>query len=97
MAQVAILYLCKDFCAGIKHQSIKQHFFFKIDRAEDYGALGVIIYGDPEDFAVEGMDKVYPDYNWLPSTAVPRGSVKRAKGGGDLLTPQFPAIGTLHA
>lgn len=40
---------------------------------------------DPEEYAKKGVDKVYPDYNWLPDSAVQRGSIKSTPIRGDSL------------
>ena len=56
---------------------------------------------DPEDYAKEGVDKVYPEYNWMPSTGVQRGNVKSTPIRGDPQTPGYPSVGrkipSLHA
>ena len=38
---------------------------------------------DPEEYAKKGVDKVYLDYNWLPDSAVQRGSIKSTPIRGD--------------
>ncbi|XP_028396939.1 glutamate carboxypeptidase 2-like [Dendronephthya gigantea] len=62
----------------------------KVKNAQDCGAVGAILYNDPEDYAPEGQDKVYPNYIWLPKTGVQRGSIRR--GRGDPLTPGLPSV-----
>ena len=52
----------------------------------------MILYSDPDDYAVEFTDEVYPDSWYLPGTGVQRGNVKSG-GLGDPLTPGYPAIG----
>lgn len=58
---------------------------------ERFGCIGMILYTDPSDYALEGVDNVYPDSWWMPGTGVQRGTVKNE--GGDPLTPYYPAIG----
>ncbi|XP_028396937.1 glutamate carboxypeptidase 2-like [Dendronephthya gigantea] len=62
----------------------------KVKNAEDCGAVGVILYNDPADFAPEGQDKVYPNYIWLPKTGVQRGGIGTIRG--DPLTPGLPSV-----
>ena len=49
---------------------------------------------DPQEYAKKGVDKVYPEYNWMPSTGVQRGSIKSTPIQGDPQTPGFPSVGT---
>lgn len=63
----------------------------KVKSAEDDGALGVILFSDPKDFAPEGRSSVYPNTTRLPGMAVQSGSV--LLGYGDPLTPLYPALG----
>ena len=48
---------------------------------------------DPEEYAKKGVDKVYPEYNWMPSTGVQRGNVKSTPIRGDPQTPGYPSVG----
>ena len=43
---------------------------FQNKRAQALGAIGAIFYMDPQEYAKKGVDKVYPEYNWMPSTGV---------------------------
>ncbi|KAK4016643.1 hypothetical protein OUZ56_031605 [Daphnia magna] len=61
-----------------------------VKSAEDGGALGVILFSDPKDFAPEGRSSVYPNTTRLPGMAVQSGSV--LLGYGDPLTPLYPAL-----
>ena len=63
-------------------------------RAQALGAIGAIFYMDPQEYATEGVDKVYPEYNWMPSTGVQRGSIKSTPIHVDSQTPGFPSVGT---
>ena len=64
----------------------------KVHIAARHGALGIIIYSDPKDYTWPEEDpRVFPDTIWLPSTAAQRGTIY--SGGGDPLTPGYPAIG----
>ena len=48
---------------------------------------------DPEDYAKQGVDMVYPEYNWMPSTGVQRGNIKSTPIRGDPQTPGWPSVG----
>ena len=56
--------------------------------AQQYGAVGLILYGDPSDYA-KG-DSVYPNSWWLPDTGVQRGSLFMM---GDPQTQGYPSTG----
>ena len=58
--------------------------------AEIYGAKGILMYTDPRDSAMDGVDSVYPESWWMPPTGVQRGSVLLFEG--DPLTPFYPSI-----
>lgn len=58
--------------------------------AEQRGALGLILFSDPADYATRGPDAVYPDTVMMPPSAAPLGTVKLMDG--DPLTPYYPAI-----
>ena len=60
-----------------------------MDNAARYGAVGVIVCPDPAHVAPHGGKNVYPDHEWLPGNAVPRGTAH--KTAGDLLTPGYPS------
>ncbi len=55
------------------------------------GAVGVILFSDPQDFAHKGKNETYPNGVWMPDMAVQSGSVMI--GRGDPLTIFYPAIG----
>ena len=61
--------------------------------AEDYGAVGVILYSDPQDYAPSGTDDncCYPNTVMMPDSAVPAGTVYLRDG--DPLTPFYPSVG----
>lgn len=56
-----------------------------VENAFTAGAVAVVIYSDPQDYAANGTRGFYPDSKWLPPSGVQRGSVFR--GIGDPLTP----------
>ena len=58
--------------------------------AEAHGALGVILYSDPADYA-NNQSVVYPDSWWLPGWAVQLAHV-RYELVGDPLTPEYSSI-----
>ncbi|XP_052272882.1 glutamate carboxypeptidase 2-like isoform X3 [Dreissena polymorpha] len=62
----------------------------KVRQAEKRGAIGVILFSDPDDITSGIVDKVYPDDWWLPPSGAQRGSIYL--GVGDPLTPGYPAI-----
>ena len=60
--------------------------------AEDNGAIGLIIYSDPEDDGY-GQGDVYPKGPWRPASSAQRGSVQYLfQAPGDPLTPGKPSI-----
>ncbi|XP_038053369.1 putative N-acetylated-alpha-linked acidic dipeptidase [Patiria miniata] len=61
----------------------------KATNAEKAGCIGLILYSDPKDYAVEGA-AVYPDGIYLPGTGTQRGSLML--GSGDPRTPGYPAV-----
>ena len=63
----------------------------KVVNAENAGAIGVIIYSDPIDYARDGDESVYPNDWWLPETGVQRGNVYVSDAKGDPLTPGYPS------
>ncbi|XP_037804031.1 N-acetylated-alpha-linked acidic dipeptidase 2-like [Penaeus monodon] len=67
----------------------------KIQHAQDRNAVGVILFSDPLDVALEGVteEAVYPNKGWLPGTGMQRGTT--FMGDGDPLTPGWPS--TEHA
>ncbi|XP_018022981.1 glutamate carboxypeptidase 2 homolog, partial [Hyalella azteca] len=60
------------------------------DFAERRGALGLILFSDPSDYAPRGSEAVYPHTVMMPPSAVPLGTAKLTDG--DPLTPFYPAI-----
>jgi len=60
----------------------------KVRLAEQYGAVGVLLFSDPFDYNPTG-EKPYPDGPGLPLEGVQRGSV--VGGAGDPLTPGWPS------
>ncbi len=58
--------------------------------AAEFGAIGLILYTDPRDYAPSWVDDAYPDSWWMPKTGVQSGT---AWSGGDPLTPGYPSIG----
>ncbi|CAH1773061.1 unnamed protein product, partial [Owenia fusiformis] len=62
----------------------------KVQHATDQGAIGVILYSDPEDKAMD-PSKLYPNGWLMPDYAVERGSILPSITG-DPLTPDIPAV-----
>ncbi|XP_033103990.1 N-acetylated-alpha-linked acidic dipeptidase 2-like isoform X2 [Anneissia japonica] len=63
----------------------------KVKFAEAAGAIGVILYSDPKDYASDDAIGVYPNAWWLPGSGAQRGNVFVSDAKGDPLTPGFPA------
>lgn len=66
-------------------------FCVKVHLAELRGAIGVILFSDPEDVTDGDITNVYPHDWWLPPSGTQRGAVYI--GAGDPLTADYPAIG----
>ncbi|XP_052057708.1 N-acetylated-alpha-linked acidic dipeptidase 2-like [Mytilus californianus] len=68
----------------------------KANLAYMHGAIGIILYTDPADYAIGQNDssKVYPYDWWLPASGAQRGTI--FKGSGDPLTPGYPATETAY-
>ncbi|CAG0885869.1 unnamed protein product [Darwinula stevensoni] len=58
--------------------------------AMEYGAIGVIFYSDPMEYAPHGDALVYPDGIYLPDMGVQSGTVKWTDG--DPITPLRPSV-----
>ncbi|KIH65346.1 hypothetical protein ANCDUO_04331, partial [Ancylostoma duodenale] len=63
----------------------------KVYKAQQNGAIGAILFSDPDDIARDGTDEahVYPNTLWMPNEGVQRGSIMH--GDGDPLTPLYPS------
>ena len=63
----------------------------KADNAHNAGAVALLIYSDPKDYAPLGTEPehVYPSTRYLPPTGVQRGTI--FTGSGDPLTPGHPS------
>uniref|UniRef100_A0A0N4ZQC1 N-acetylated-alpha-linked acidic dipeptidase 2 n=1 Tax=Parastrongyloides trichosuri TaxID=131310 RepID=A0A0N4ZQC1_PARTI len=68
----------------------------KVKMAQDYGAIGAILYSDPDEVAKNGIDssKIYPNTEWMPHEGVQRGSLMHSDGG-DPLSPLYPSKSNL--
>lgn len=74
-------------------------FCAKVKLAEERGAVGVIIYNDPLDYAPSGLsnatyEDTFPNGPYLPPSGAQRGSLFGALSG-DPLTPGFPSKGEI--
>ncbi|XP_078612856.1 glutamate carboxypeptidase 2-like [Branchiostoma floridae x Branchiostoma japonicum] len=65
----------------------------KLRRAQDRGAIGLIVYSDPKE-VLGRRGTPYPDGWYAPGTAVQRGHFLYGTGEGEPLTPGYPATGT---
>ncbi|UJR30817.1 hypothetical protein I4U23_018335 [Adineta vaga] len=68
----------------------------KVLHAQQFGAIGAILYNDPADFAPLGTspDQVYDQKWYMPPTGTQRGST--FTGNGDPLTPLYPSTDYMH-
>lgn len=64
----------------------------RLKNCQDAGAIGVIMFSDPADVAVNGVEPedVYPNTFFLPPSGVQRGST--FIGSGDPLSPSWPSV-----
>lgn len=64
----------------------------KVKNCQDRGGIGVILYSDPAEVALNGTksEDVYPNTIFLPGSGVQRGSA--FLGDGDPLSPGWPSI-----
>lgn len=76
------------FCLSIIFLSSTQ-----VKQAEDLGAVGVILYSDPEDCAY-GNYSQYPSGVMMPPSGVQLGTVN--VNNGDPSTPFYPSVGKLY-
>ncbi|KAI8519598.1 hypothetical protein Bbelb_028550, partial [Branchiostoma belcheri] len=65
----------------------------KLRRAQDRGAVGMIVYSDPREVVGIGLGSTrqYPAGWYAPGTAVQRGHFLYTTGEGEPLTPGYPA------
>ncbi|XP_071962716.1 N-acetylated-alpha-linked acidic dipeptidase 2-like [Antedon mediterranea] len=63
----------------------------KVKNAEKAGAIGVILFSDPDNYSPGDTLGGYPNSWWLPRTGAQRGNVWVSDAKGDPLTPGFPA------
>ena len=68
-----------------------------MQNAQDKGAIGIIYYGDPRDYAPVPDDQLFPNGRWIPNDGVERGTVRKSTyldtPQGDPLTAGYPAKG----
>ena len=63
---------------------------FQVRLAEDHGAIGLILFPDPEN--LKGIKAARYPKSWeMPASAIVRGTI--GAGNGDPLTPMYPAKG----
>uniref|UniRef100_A0A0C9RJL7 TSA: Wollemia nobilis Ref_Wollemi_Transcript_14459_2317 transcribed RNA sequence n=1 Tax=Wollemia nobilis TaxID=56998 RepID=A0A0C9RJL7_9CONI len=61
-----------------------------VDLAAKAGAVGIVVYSDPEDYGGNRTQGYYPHSKWLPPSGVQRGSIYSELG--DPLTPGWPSV-----
>lgn len=68
----------------------------KVENCQKEGAIGVIMFSDPGDVAVQGTEpeNVYPNKIFLPGTGVQRGST--FVGEGDPLSPMWASVANAY-
>ena len=68
----------------------------KIKNCQDAGAIGVIIFSDPGDVAVQGTEpeNVYPNTIFLPGSGIQRGTTYI--GDGDPLSPGWASVANAY-
>ena len=68
----------------------------KIKNCQDAGAIGVIIFSDPGDVAVQGTEpeNVYPNTIFLPGSGIQRGTT--FIGDGDPLSPGWASVANAY-
>lgn len=67
----------------------------KVLNCQNNGAIGIIIFSDPDQVAPEGTDPedVYPNSQFLPPSGVQRGSILNfAASNGDPLSLGWPSV-----
>lgn len=89
----------KDMNVSIKDSLLvvrygRVHPASKVKNAESHGAIGVILYSDPADYA-NNQSTVYPNSWWLPGWAVQLAHV-RYNLLGDPATPEYSSITGVH-
>ena len=63
----------------------------QVKNAQDNGAIGIMIYNDPQNYGPVPASQTYPKSLWMPRDGVQRGSI--GLGDGDILTPGWPSTG----
>ena len=83
---------CSSICTILIRIYIIGYIFCdQVRLAQTRGAIGVILFSDPEDVTNGDMNQVYPNDYYLPPSGTQRGTVYI--GDGDPLTAGYPAIG----
>ena len=64
----------------------------KVKHCQDAGAIGIILFSDPGDVAIQGTDpeNVYPNTIFLPGSGIQRGGTSLVKG--DPLSPSWASV-----
>ena len=61
--------------------------------AEKMGAVGAILYSDPQNYAQDGRTAVYNHSFWMPGLGVQSGSLFRTASPGDPVdAPSTPSL-----
>lgn len=66
-----------------------------VRRAQEVGAVAVILFTDPYDFTDGNADNTYPKSAFLPEHGIQRGTI--LVDTGDPQTPFYPSIGITHS
>jgi hypothetical protein len=64
-------------------------FVIQLQNAQDFGAVGMVLYSDPADYNIDdNVNNTYPNSWWLPPSGIQRGTVG---SDGDPDTPLYPS------
>ena len=92
------LFQQKSSCLPLHVSPSKNEFssFSQVTAAAKRGAIGAILYVDPDTVAEEGTDSsdTYPNAPWVSKDAV--FSKRLSSDNGDPLTPHLPSITGMH-
>ena len=68
----------------------------KVTNCKDNGGIGVILYSDPAEVALQGTEpnNVYPHTIFLPGSGIQRGSI--SIGDGEPLSPGWPSVSNAY-
>jgi len=85
---LSLLFYASNLCLLFRYI----RHLIKVRMAEKYRAAGILIYGDPHEYAPVASEK-FPNGRWLSDDGVQRGSIIGGKGvsEGDPMSGGYPA------